>query len=92
MPYKYNTKEEKLQPIEHVCEWFRFKSTVDLRNGVEITPIVHYSEGIEVDRLMADVATFTAWWMLWIYPEINGFSGIDTVKWKLDPNIKIIHQ
>lgn len=93
--YKYNTPAEKTARIFHSCDRFSFESCVNLSQGVKITPLVDGDESdkpvkVKRDHLIADVAQFTLWWTLNIYPELNGFSGIDTIVWNLPPNVEVI--
>ena len=84
MPYL--TETERKQPIRHMCQWYEFSSCADLSEGVKIKPIVDNPDfrGEKAINLIArDVAQFTAWWMISFHGKLNGFSGIDTIKWEM---------
>lgn len=82
----YLTEEERKKPFSHVCDYFIFESCVDLSIGIKATPIVpdKSNEMVNPDIIARDVATLTTWWIMNILPTLNGFSGIDTIKWDFE--------
>ena len=51
--------------------------------GIKAIPIIadKSNEQVGPDIIAKDVASFTAWWTRSILPTLNGFPGLDTVKW-----------
>lgn len=81
----YLTQEERKQPISHMCNYFTFKSCADLSQGVKITAITGNPKYKENPNLIAqDVACFTCWWVLTFRENLNGFAGLDTIKWEVE--------
>ena len=72
------SKEERKKKLEHYSAGYLFKSCIDLSEGVYIYPDSYTSDD---SKLLAAVAEFVAWWMCNIHSELNGFSGMDTIKW-----------
>jgi len=77
------TKEERKNPIEHGCSHATFKAVADLSSGVTIKP---YGDGknYTAQQMACDVAQFTMWWGRELHKRLNGFSGIDTIKWTIE--------
>lgn len=80
------SEEERKKPLKHMCAYFVFESCVDLSSGVKATPIVlnKSDEKVGLDIVARDVASFSAWWTMNILPTLNGFSGVDTIKWEFE--------
>jgi hypothetical protein len=78
------TEEERKREVTQHVEGFQFKHKVDLSDGVEITPVFDYNHA----TLSRAIAVFTAGFMLWTHPRLNGFSGVDTIEWKIVDNGK----
>lgn len=81
----YLTQEEIKEHISHHGEYFKFSSCVDLSQGVLVQPLYHDLKDIMVkpERLIMDTALFTSWWINNFHKRLNGFSGLDTIKYTL---------
>ena len=87
----FYSKEDRKEPLIHNCDFFSFRTHIDLSGGVFVVPLDLednrfnlFNEEAKAElatALAKDVAVFIAWWMLNIYPHLNGFSGIDTIEW-----------
>lgn len=83
----YFTTEERKAKIAYHGDYFTFKSCADLSMGVTITMDDYYSNKdfmLYVPKLISDTARFTTHWMVNFKPKLNGFSGMDTVKFNLE--------
>jgi len=81
----YLTEEERKESFVHHCGYHIFSSCVDLSQGVKVTPIRYfYNYPISKEQLAKDTAIFIAYWMNLFYPKLNGFSGLDTIKWTIE--------
>jgi len=80
----YITTEERKKKLTHMCNYFNFESCIDLSQGVKVTPILRGKDMVEIpfNVIAQDIACFTAWWTMNILPTLNGFSGLDTIKWE----------
>jgi len=58
-----------------------FESNTDLSSGIKVTSNFI---AISSDDYANNVAEFIGWWMLNIYPDLNGFSGLDTISFEHD--------
>lgn len=75
----YLTDEQRKMPLEHGCEYFTFKTCMDLSSPIEIRqygtateqPLTWYS---------IDIANFISWWTREVAPTLNGFSGFNNVR------------
>lgn len=80
----YLTDKERKKPIVHLCDWYEFTSCVDLSQGVKIRPIIDKPEyRANLSLIARDVASFTTWWIINFHGDLNGFSGVDTIKWEM---------
>ena len=75
----YMTDEERKKPLSHYIDGFTFESCLDLSCGVKV---YGWQEGYE-SALTQAVADFSVWWALNFHSHLNGFSGMDTVMWKI---------
>jgi hypothetical protein len=77
------TNEERKQPLVWVEEFHKFVTKADLSEGVDVYPrfLIENKEK-EKEVLAQDIACFIAQFMLFTHPRLNGFSGMDTIKWK----------
>jgi hypothetical protein len=85
----YLTEAERKEKIIHNCEYYQFESCVDLSQGVKIKQIYYRDEDLtktHPEKLAVDVAQFTIWWTYSFHKKLNGFSGIDTIKFEVIPN------
>lgn len=83
----YMTDDERAQPMQHICNHFTFVSRLDLKGGVTLIPHAEAKANeVPVEHIMSDVASFTSWWMRNVHSRLNGFSGLDTIDWKIKWN------
>lgn len=84
----YLTEDERKKTLKHICNHFEFTSCVDLLQVVKIRPLSlttkNLSSEIAAKLVAADVALFTAWWMIAFHEQLNGFSGFGAIKWDLE--------
>jgi len=76
------TSEERKMPIAHGCSNAMLESVADLSSGVKIIPYGS-SENYTPQDMACDVAQFTMWWSRKLHKRMNGFSGIDCIKWEI---------
>lgn len=74
------TPEERNQIVHFSGTEFEFRSSRDLSLGVQVKAI--YDETSH-EQLCADIALLIADFMLHTYPQLNGFSGMDTVQFEI---------
>jgi hypothetical protein len=77
----YISKEERKKPLEHHVNGYLFKSCIDLSNGVTVVRMEYADHSNEA--LSKAVAEFTAWWTVNIHRYLNGFSGMDCIRWTI---------
>jgi hypothetical protein len=77
----YLTQEERKYPIGHGCTHATIEAVADLSGGVTIKP---YCGNYTKEQMACDVAQFTAWWCREIHKRLNGFSGLDCIKWIIE--------
>lgn len=75
----YMTEEERKQPFSYFTEGFQFETCVDFSLPVKVTPLGEYNK----EMLCKAIASVTAHFMLWVHPRLNGFSGVDTIRWNI---------
>ena len=78
----YCTDEQRKQSLDHRCNHLDFKSCIDLSVGVKIT--CFYSDKVSLTNYTKDIASFMTWWTLNVLPMLNGFSGVDTIKFEIE--------
>ena len=76
---KYLTNEQRKQKYVYVVNRFTFETNCDLSDTVKVH---HFRQGLE-EHLAQELGCFIGSWMLNIYPQLNGFPGLDTVKYEL---------
>lgn len=94
-PFKkeYLSVEERKQPFRYYAESFVFFSkTADLSAGLEIYRNTNHSyPGLYYksweDAFIHDMIQFGIWWNNNVFVRLNGFSGLDTVKIEVDPEL-----
>lgn len=78
----YFTSEERKTSWIRDEENYKFVTHQDLSGGVDVYPI---NEDAGDDSYLAqDIACFIAHFMLWKYPRLNGFSGMDCIQWRIN--------
>jgi hypothetical protein len=78
----FYTKEQRKEPLIRHYNYFKFETKNDLSGGVKVYETHTCGSQFE-KRLAAETANFIAYFMLFHYPHLNGFSGMDTINWKL---------
>jgi hypothetical protein len=78
----YFTNEERKTPWLRDENYHKFVTRQDLSGGVDVYPD-HYAPLDNESLLCQDVASFIAQFMLWKYPRLNGFSGMDCIEWRI---------
>lgn len=78
----YFTNEERKESWIREEDYHKFVTRRDLSGGVDVYP-TSYSPINEPSSLAQDVASFIAQFMLWHYPRLNGFSGMDCIEWRI---------
>lgn len=79
----YTDKERKEEWIFD-CDHFTFQTCRDLSCGVTVTPkasIMTYPRQELINMLTQETSRFTFYWLFYHKNKLNGFSGLDTVKW-----------
>lgn len=88
---EYLTNDERKMPIRYYGEYFNFfcKSADLLDDPVEITcshpdyKFVDYTQAF-----MRDMMNFNFEWFSYVHKRLNGWSGIDCIKFEFDPIVK----
>ncbi|MEK6883340.1 MAG: hypothetical protein AABY22_27175 [Nanoarchaeota archaeon] len=78
------TAEDRKQPLEHGCEYFRFKTCVDLSEPIKVIPYGTPGGKYSIKWYSQDLASFICWWTHFVKKDLNGFSGFGNVKFELD--------
>lgn len=76
------TAEDRKAPLEHGCEYFRFKTCLDLSEPIKVIPFGSVDE-YTAEEYSRDVASFICWWTKFVHKDLNGFSGFGNVKFEL---------
>lgn len=78
----YLTNEDRKQPIEHGCDYFTFKTCIDLSEPIKVIPYGNLKE-YELNKYSIDIASFICWWTNFVHCDLNGFSGFNNLKFEL---------
>jgi hypothetical protein len=78
----YFTNEERKASWIRDEDYYKFVTRQDLSGGVDVYPIDHLP-ALRDSSLCQEVACFIANFMLWKYPRLNGFSGMDCIEWRI---------
>ena len=84
----YLSDLERSEVLVREYDYFRFKCVADLSSGIEIKlldnkyDLANFTKRYP-EKLAAETARFTMWWTINFHRKLNGFSGIDTVKFIL---------
>lgn len=80
-------------PILKYGYHFKFfcKHTDLLGEPVEITPIIDkpWNASTWEESLLKDLMMFMFDWRVYVWEHLNGYSGLDLVKFEFDPSLKI---
>lgn len=77
----YLTNDERKEMCTHHGNYYTFHYIRDLSEDVQLyQKYTGRDVTTQKERLAADVMQFTAMWMLDTFPRLNGFPGIDTVR------------
>lgn len=76
------TDEDRKEDLLHGCDRFRFKSCLDLSDGVQVIPYGSKTE-YTVDEYSRDLSSFITWWSHFVMRDLNGFSGFSNIKFTL---------
>ncbi len=77
----YLTDEDRKQPLERGCEYFTFKTNLDLSIPVKVIPY-GLNEEIPSELYSRDLSSFIAFWTRFVSEDLNGFSGFHNVKFE----------
>lgn len=72
------TDEQRKEPLERYINGFTFKTKVDFSGGVEVESNTYVKA--TVNRYSQALASFICFWTREYMPLLNGFSGLDTIK------------
>ena len=84
----YLTKEDRKELLERGLEYTTFKTCLDLSKPIEITMYGQRGE-LTLEQYSRDVASFMAFWTNFVLKDLNGFSGMNSVKF-VPTNFKIV--
>lgn len=76
------TDEDRKQPITHGCNYVSFESCVDLSKGIKVISYSN-STSLTTKQYSQDLAEFMCWWTLFVWKDLNGFSGFSNIKFEL---------
>lgn len=74
--------EDRKKPLEHGCDYFTFKTNLDLTEPVKVIPYGS-RDTYSVDVYSRDLASFICFWKHFVMKDLNGFSGFHNVKFEL---------
>lgn len=77
----YFTDEERKASWRRDENNYKFVTRQDLSGGIDVYPLFHAS--MDDSYLAQDIGCFIAQFMLWNYPRLNGFSGMDCIEWRI---------
>lgn len=83
------SSEDRKEPLVHTCDHFTFRTCLDLSEPVLITPL-GLSKTAALDKYTQDVSMFISWWMNFVFPDLNGFSGFSGVKFQFTTDVKLV--
>lgn len=75
------TNEERKQPLEHGCEYFTFKTCLDLSEPIQVIPYGRL-DYYPLNEYSRDVASFICWWTHFVKKDLNGFSGFGIIRFE----------
>jgi len=73
------TEQDRKEPLVRGCDYFTFKTNLDLSIPVEIIPYGNSKE-FSLEIYSRDVASFISFWTNFVSGDLNGFSGFNGVK------------
>lgn len=76
------TSEDRKEPLEHGCNYFTFKTNLDLTEPIKVIPYGGRSV-YSIDDYSKDLAAFFCFWNHFVMPDLNGFSGFSHVSFEL---------
>lgn len=76
------TDEDRKERLEHGCQYFTFKSNLDLSDGIKVIPYGTWDE-YPIEKYSQDVASFFCWWNMFVMEDLNGFPGMSHIKFEL---------
>ena len=76
------TNEDRKEPLEHGCDFFTFKTNLELSEPIKVTPYGGYTE-YSINQYSRDVASFICFWEHFVKKDLNGFPGFHNVKFEL---------
>jgi hypothetical protein len=89
--HRYYTDEERKRAWTYHATFYTFITKYDLSGGVIVKQDISDPRNTidaviksKPEFLVRDVAEFIANFMLWHHPHLNGFSGMDTIKWTIE--------
>lgn len=74
--------EDRKQPFVHGCNYFTFKTNLDLSEPIKVIPYGN-SPYYSVDVYSRDVASFISYWNHFVSKDLNGFQGFSNVNFEL---------
>jgi hypothetical protein len=55
------TEEDRKEPLHHGCDWFTFKTCLDLSEPIKVIPYGTRTE-VSLEMYSRDIASFICWW------------------------------
>jgi hypothetical protein len=84
----YLDDNQRKKILEHGCEYFTFKTCVDLSEPIQVIPYGNLNE-FTLNQYSIDISNFICWWSNVILKDLNGVSGFNNLKFE-PINFKII--
>jgi hypothetical protein len=78
------TQEDRKESLEHGCQYFTFKSCLDLSEPVIVTPYYCSNGFMDYEKYSQDLSSFMLWWTKFVFRDLNGFSGFSSVKFQFN--------
>ena len=79
------TDEDRKEPLERGCDYFTFKTCLDLSKPVQVIPY-GYEEGkvkeMSAQSYSRDLSSFMFFWTHFVAKDLNGFQGFHSVKFE----------
>lgn len=75
------TAEDRKEKLQHGCDYFIFETCLDLSEPIKVIPYGNINE-VSLQIYSRDVARFISWWTIFVFKDLNGFSGFNGVKFE----------
>ena len=75
------SEKDRKAPLEHGCDYFMFKTCLDLSEPIQVIPYGNSSQ-VPAHIYARNIASFICWWTNFVFKDLNGFSGFHNIKFQ----------